>query len=254
MFLTVSRDTTALSEWKPVTVSLLGECRVAVAGDYIRHVPFAYYRIAAYLVLEGQPQLRKRIGRLLWSDKSPARISDTLRQTVARVRRIQSAHGFRLVVADATSFWLAEDENVRCDLVELVDLVRNPTQASAPRLCELYDGEFLASLGAAGGEYDEWLAFHRSSIHDQVVSAVSKAILPDSELASPQREYCARRLLALDPCDEGAYRALMRGAAERGHLATVRHLFDECQRNLRTRLGIGPDLQTTQLYGKLSEA
>jgi len=237
-----------------VSVSLFGECRVSIGGKYLSSVPLGFFRIAAYILLEGrdQPQLRRRIARLLWSERNSAQASADIRQTAARIRRFQDEHGLHFIAADATSFWLVEDGHVSCDLVDFLDQLDNPTAMAGPRLCELYDGELLGSLGSAGAGFEEWLSFQRSSVHDEFIDTVSKAILPDSGLTRHQRDFCARRLLRVDPCDEGAYRALMRGAAEGGQMSGVRHLFDECTHRLMDELGVGPDRQTVQLFESLS--
>ena len=111
----------------------------------------------------------------------------------------------------------------------------------------------LGSLGSAGAGFEEWLSFQRPSLHDEFVDVVSRAIQPDSALTRQQRDFCARRLLRADPCHEGAYRALMRGAAESGHVSVVRHLFDDCTRKLMDELGVGPDEQTVRLFEALTK-
>lgn len=238
-----------------VSVALLGECRVSIGGNYLKGVPAGFYRIAAYLLLKArdQPQFRRGVGGLLWSDKSSTQVSADIRQTVARIRRFQSDQGFGFITADTTTLWLAKDENVSCDMIDFLDLLDNPSPASAPRLCELYDGELLGSLGSAGVGYEDWLSFQRSTIDNELITAVSQAILPGSGLPRDQRDFCAYRLLRMDPCDELAYRALMLGAAEGGRTSAVQDLFDECRRKLSTELGVGPDRQTVQLYEELTK-
>jgi DNA-binding SARP family transcriptional activator len=238
-----------------VSVSLFGECHVSVAGRYLSGVPFGFFRIIAYVLLEGrgQPVQRRGIGRLLWSESDPVQAGAAIRQTVARIRRFQAEHNFRFIGADATTVWL-EHGYINCDLVTFLDLLDVRSAEASVQLCGLYNGELLGSLGSAGAGFEEWLSFQRPNLHDEFVDAVSRALQPDSGLTQRQRDYCARRLLKVDPCHEGAYRALMRDAGLNGETLMVRRLFEECTRKLREDLGVGPDEQTVHLFQELTRA
>lgn len=236
-----------------VSVSLFGECHVSVAGRYLSGVPFGFFRIIAYVLLEGrrQPVQRRRMGRLLWSESDAAQANAAIRQTVARIRRFQSENGIRVIAADATSLWL-EDGGAACDLSAFLDRLEGREASDSVALCELYNGELLGSLGSAGADFEEWLSFQRPNLHDVFVEAVSRAIVPESGLTQQQRDFCARRLLKANSCHEGAYRALMRDAAAKGETSVVRHLFEECTRKLREEFGVGPDEQTVLLFQELT--
>lgn len=238
-----------------VSISLFGDCHISMGGKYLRSIPFGFFRIASYILLEGrgQPVLRRSMGRILWSESDPAQASADIRQTVARIRRFQVQSGFRFIVADATTLWLVRDGHVFCDLIAFLDHLASPLPTAAVRLCELYNGELLGSLGSAGAAFEEWLSFQRPNLHDQFVTTVSRSILPNTGLTREQRDFCARRLLKVDPCHEGAYRALMRGAAESGQISAVRHLFEDCSRKLMDELGIRPDEQTVKLFDDLTK-
>ncbi|HEV7719019.1 MAG TPA: BTAD domain-containing putative transcriptional regulator [Arsenicitalea sp.] len=213
-------------------------------------VPSGFYRVAAYILLAGRdrPVLRQRIGHLLWSESDPARAGADLRQVLARIRRYQAEHGFLFITATATTLSLSGDSNVFCDLAAFIEELRNPEVESSVRLCELYRGDLLESQASAGSEFEEWLFFQRSRLRDEFIDNISLAILPDSGLTAQERTFCARRLTEVDPCNEGAYRALMWGAAESGQLSKVRHLFDVCSRRLRDELGVDPDEETVELF------
>jgi DNA-binding SARP family transcriptional activator len=196
--------------------------------------------------------LRQRIGHLLWSESDAARASADLRQVMARIRRFQAEHNFDFISANTTTVAIVRDPSVSCDLADFLDqLELNGVEASV-RLCELYRGELLESQGSAGSEFEEWLFFQRNRLRDAFIDAISLAILPDSGLTSQQRNFCARRLTEVDPCHEGAYRALMWGAAENGQLSKIRHLFDTVSRRLRDELGVDPDEKTVELFHTLT--
>lgn len=238
-----------------ISIRLLGECQVARGERYLAGIPFGFYRIGAYLLLEGRgrPALRWRIGRLIWSENDPARASTDLRQAIARIRRFQAAHGFFFLVSDPMRLSLAHDPRVHCDLQILLELLDSPDPTlNAPTICALYDGRLLEVPGTAGLDFEEWLRFQRERLRDRVVGVLSNAIGPGGPLSPTERDVCARHLLSIDPCHEDAYRALMQMAADNGQTSVVRHLFDECTRRLREDLGVAPDEQTVQLYRQLT--
>ncbi len=236
-----------------VTIRLLGDCQVIVDGKHVSSVPRGLYAVAAYLLIEGagHPMQRRSIGQILWSENEASKANADVRQTIARIRRFQAKHNIRFIEADSTMLWFAEDPEVSCDLVQVMALLEDPSASASVALCEIYGGELLGWFGSAGPSFEDWLSFQRSNLHDELIRTVSRAILPGTELTRQQRDRCARRLLKLDPCHEGAYRALMRGAAEMGEISTVRHLFEHCTQTLREDLGVTPDEETIRLFDQL---
>ncbi|MBU1336411.1 MAG: hypothetical protein KJ944_07450 [Alphaproteobacteria bacterium] len=235
-----------------VSILTLGDCLV-VSSDRVTTPPVNFLRIATYILLEGhgRPVLRRRIGDLIWSDNSSMRASADVRQSIARIRRFQVEHGFQLLRADARMAWLNFQDGLYFDLDEFVKLLANPSPTSWVRMCEVYNGELLASLGAAGELYEEWLSYRRAALRNHFIISISQAVLPDSPLSAQDRHYCASRLLVIDPYHEGAYRALMRDAAASGQYRLLRELFAHCVNTLKNDLGVDPEIETIQLYQSL---
>ncbi|MGV8854176.1 MAG: AfsR/SARP family transcriptional regulator [Devosia sp.] len=223
-----------------------------MAADRVTVPPVNLLRIAAYVLLEGRgrPVLRRRVGDLIWSDHDAERASADVRQSIARIRRFQSEYKFELLSANTQVVWLNTVEGVYFDLAEFVSLTANPGPASWVRMCEVYKGELLASISAAGEAYEEWLSYQRSALRNEFITNISKAVLLDSPLSASERRYCASRLLQIDPYHEGACRALMNDAAANGQTELVRELFTRCVRTLKTDLDVDPDVETIQLYQK----
>lgn len=237
-----------------VSLQLLGECRVFTGDRQLSSVPFGFFHIAAYVLLEGRGQTvaRRGIAQLLWSESGSAQANADIRQTIARIRRFQAEHSLNFLGADASVLWVTEGSDTHSDLAGLLAELDNPGRQSAVRLCELYGGDLLDTAGAGGDGFEEWLSFQRAQLHRAVADIVSRAISPAGDLTNRQRDFCARRLLTLDPCHEGAYRALMRGAAESGHISMVHSLFDDCTRRLSDDLGVGPEAETVRLFRELT--
>jgi DNA-binding SARP family transcriptional activator len=240
------------SEANKIRILTFGDCHVLQSGRLITP-PHNFLRIAAYVLLEGRgkPVLRRRIGDLIWSDNGSEQASADTRQAVSRIRRFQDDNDFRLLVTDPQMIWLNLDQSVYFDLADFVKLAATPGPKSWMRMCEIYDGDLLASLRAAGEGYEEWLSYQRTAMRHLFVSAISQAVLPDSPLSPHDRHLCASRLLQVDPYHEGAHRALMYDAAANGQFSFLRQIYEDCTRKLRSELGVDPDDETTRLYHRL---
>jgi len=60
-------------------------------------------------------------------------------------------------------------------------------------------------------------------------------------------------ILSVDPCNEPAYRVLMRCHAARGNLAAVHSVYQRCTSLLKEDLDVPPSSETTSLYKQLTE-
>jgi len=238
----------------PLTIQTFGDSLV-FAGDKLLHPPVNLLRILVYIILEGRGRgvPRRVIADLIWSDNGAEQASADIRQSLVRIRRFQEDHGLKLLGSDMLMLWLIQDSFVSIDLVEFITLMATPLPHAWVRMCELYRGDLLASLRPAGEGFEEWLAHQRSVLRYDFVSAITRAVMPDSGLNSDDRYLCASALLKIDPYHEGAERALLTSAAENGQLSYVRQSFEEFVLRLRKDLGVPPDEETITLYRRLVE-
>jgi DNA-binding SARP family transcriptional activator len=236
-------------------VRLFGDCRITIGDRTVPSVPNGFFRLAAYVLLEGhgRPVSRRRIGQLLWSEQTSLQANADIRQTIARIRRVQQANGFRFLANDSTLLWLIRDDEVSCDLADFLDAAEDPSEAAATAMLAIQSGDLLGSLPAAGEGFEEWLANQRVALDRVFVETLTRAVTAESALPRLQRDACARKLVDLDPCHEGAYRALMRTAGEAGDLVTLRHLYAECTRALLREIGERPEAETVNLYKSFSQ-
>jgi DNA-binding SARP family transcriptional activator len=234
------------------SIQTFGDCHVSVGGHLVT-APLNFLRFLVYVLLEGRgkPVLRRRVGDLIWSDGGSEQASADIRQSLVRIRRFQDEKNLHLLATDPNMVWLTLSEHIYFDLAEFMELAANPTPKAWVQMCEIYNGELLGSLRAAGEGFEEWLSYKRSALRYDFVSAISRAVLPDSPLTAHHRKFCAQRLLQVDPYHEGAHRALMHDAAANGQFSSLRQLYQECARRLRTELGVDPDEETVRLYQRL---
>lgn len=235
-----------------VSIQTFGDFSFSENGKPL-NPPFNLVRLLVYILLEGRgkPVMRRRVGDLIWSDNGFQQASADIRQALVRIRRFQQEHDLHLLAADARMAWLTLADDVYFDLAEFVELVANPTLPGCVQMCTIYNGELLSSLRAAGEGFEEWLSYQRTALRYDFVTAISKAVLPESALSSHDRHFCAQSLLRVDPYHEGAHRALMRVAAENGQFSFLRKLFGDFTHKLHNELGVNPDEETVRLYQRL---
>ncbi len=237
----------------PISVFVFGNYHVQSSGR-LTTPPLHLLRVLIFVLLEGQgkPVLRRHIRDLIWSDSGSEQANADIRQTMGRIRKFQQDHNFELLSADPQTVWLNPDQDIYIDLAEFIGLVASPSPKACVRMCEIYRGDLLGSSGSAGNGFEDWLAFQRTALLRQFNSAMSQALEIGTELTPQERYLCASRLLQLDPCHEGAHRALMSDAAAKGQFSLVKQLFNACSKQLHEELGVGPDDHTIRLYQELT--
>lgn len=249
-------DTTRASEPKHiprVSLNTLGVCSIAVDGIVQSTVPSSCFRIATYLLLSGSRMMmsRQRLKSIFWPDADLEKASANLRQNLVRIRRFQDENNFRLIGSNFTLVYLMPD-GIDWDLREFLDALESEDEASIVSACEFYGGDLLADIGASSPEFEEWLSEQRERLRGTLIEKLAGALGDDTILSPAARSLCARKLLAVDPCNEQAFQTLMTEAAEQGDHARLRHLFERCERQLMNEFGVGSSAGTRGLYSQLS--
>lgn len=238
-----------------VRINVLGGCGVSVDGIPMAGVPSSFFRIVAYVLVSGHnfSVTRQRLSGVMWPDIDQAKANGNLRQVLSRVRHLQTQLGVSFLQSNfSTVFIPAIRGSVYCDLLELLHVLPRGHETSAVAISALYTGDLLVDIADSGPDFEEWLSEHRETLRDQVVNQLTSAVQDDSALREDDRAISATRLLAIEPCSEDAYRALMIIASSRGQAGRVRTLYDSCQRRLMHDLGVRPSRETSELYALLT--
>ena len=128
-------------------------------------------------------------------------------------------------------------------------LIGEGTPQALAQAITLYRGDLLDGLGVRDPAFEEWLLLERQRLRDLAREAL--AVLLDQHMATGAHDSAAaaaRRLLALDPLREAAYRALMQIYAEHGQTAQALKQYQFCRDTLQRELGVKPEPETEQLY------
>jgi DNA-binding SARP family transcriptional activator/Tfp pilus assembly protein PilF len=200
-------------------------------------------QLLAYLATHGsQRHSREKLANLLWADRADAQARDSLRQSLAAIRKAFRTIGLDPLLADRTSVGLS------CpDLY--VDVVHFTQDTSDPALAKLYQGPFLQGFDTSTPEFENWAAQERQRIDalaEQRVCAASTTDMSPEDAEAVLR--LGRRLLAQDPLLEPVYRATMRLLSARGDRVAALKVYATCRDTLRDDLGTEPDHETERLY------
>src|SRR4051794_17055192 len=166
--------------------------------------------LLAYLALRpGRPQGRDRLTGLFWSESGEAQARASLRQALAVLRQQLGPHRALILASDGETLALAPD-GLATDVTELESCLASGDRDGLERAVALYEGDLLDGFQAPREPLlEEWLIAERQRLRERALAAMA-ALLPAAEAAGPP-EAAVRlglRILALDPLQEAAHRAL----------------------------------------------
>jgi DNA-binding SARP family transcriptional activator len=217
--------------------------------------------IFKYLLLNRrQPVAREALIERFWPEAEPEAARNNLNVAIHRLRRALGRDGFpfvlfsdgryllnpKLVVsidADAFLAHATRATELERDL-DLVGAIREYTACVA-----LYQGELLAE-DCHG--YDEWLLPLRQQFRDRYLHVLDRLgrIHFDRQDVPHCTTTCAK-ILAVDACNEGAHRMLMRCYARLGQPQLAQRQYQTCIQVLNRVLGIPASPETTELYRQI---
>jgi DNA-binding SARP family transcriptional activator/SAM-dependent methyltransferase len=233
---------------------VLGELCVERDGERLRLPPSRRTRaLLAYLVLEPREHTRDRLVSLLWELSDDPRAA--LRWCLSRLRPVVDDESRKRLLADR--------ERVRLDLSAVdFDLARglalaerglaSGSRAALELALEAFRGELLEGLELAEAfRFQAWCTAQREAarrLHAQLLRA-----LLDRVAGEPEEELqILRRLLELEPADEGAHRQAMRLLVALGRPRQALAEYDLCRDVLRSCLGAAPAAETEALRRALA--
>ena len=130
-------------------------------------------------------------------------------------------------------------------MLEFERLARSRVPADLRQAAALFKGDLLATLEIHAPAFNEWLDVERERLRNLFVQAIDHLLETESDYD------LAHRLLALDPLNEGAHRALMRYYAERNQWTLAMRQFEACAAILKRELGASPEPATCKLRDRI---
>jgi ATP/maltotriose-dependent transcriptional regulator MalT/DNA-binding SARP family transcriptional activator len=208
------------------------------------------------LVHRGAPVAEERILEALWPDRPADKARSALQVAVSRARQVvdpPGAEGSAIRYSDRAYLLELEDRDV-------VDAERFAVVA-AEALATAGPGRRGALESAAAlwtgtplpeEEYADWATAWREELQ-ALLHRVLSALADEHRAAGDELAVAAvaRRLVALDPLDEGAHRTLITAHARTGRRSLALRQYLECRRLLVEGAGIEPDADTTGLQRRV---
>jgi DNA-binding SARP family transcriptional activator len=227
-----------------LTVRLLGGVAVVADGRELAGFDSARLReLLARLVLAGGEALdRAALAFALWPDSTETQARTNLRHLLHDLRRALPDTERYVEITPARLRW-------RSDAPAEVDVLAFLAACGA--------GDPAAALGHYGGDllpgaYDDAVLAERERLAglaaDGLRGLVAGAVAAGDDAAALA---WGRRLLALDPLAEDAYRTMMEVHARRGERAAALRLYHACVEMLARELDVEPSAATRRAYAAL---
>jgi DNA-binding SARP family transcriptional activator/Tfp pilus assembly protein PilF len=192
---------------------------------------------------------RERMAAMFWGDLAEERARHSLRQALTALRRDAA-------IVEASGETLRLDAGVcSSDAAEFTALAASTDPGELERAVALYAGTLLDGLSAKEQAFEEWLAAERARLAKAAAEAMAR--LAAHQAGQGEHETAVRllnRLLAVDPANEGARRALMRSLDALGRRGEALNQYHLCREVLLKQLQVEPDAATQALYDSLRKA
>ncbi|MEJ2185363.1 MAG: BTAD domain-containing putative transcriptional regulator [Gemmatimonadota bacterium] len=207
--------------------------------------------LLAYLAVSrpGCRHYRDTLLALLWPDLDTGSARHALRQALYHLRK---ELGEGVVLGGNQPGVFVDPERLWCDAVAFEEALAHGRLEIA---LELYRGEFLPGLYADGGpDFEQWVDSVREHLQAEAVAA-AWALTDQAQVAGDFREACAwaRRIVALEPCDEGGGRRLIRLLAATGQRSEALQVYEALAARLKRMLGLEPVPETRALAAAVRE-
>ena len=186
---------------------------------------------------------RDKIATLLWGDHGDEQARNSLRQSLAVLRKELGPIADRLLQARDEMLALQTRE-IGIDALELLAEADRQDISGLRRVAGLVRGELLADLTVNGESFEDWLAAERSRFGAAAIRLFDNLSQQETGIA---RIEAARQLLALDPLRESSHRMLMRAYMDQGDNGLALKQYEQCRALLRSELQIEPAKETQEL-------
>ena len=233
-------------------VNLFGKFEVTTAdGTPINIAGAKTQGLIAFLAMNmGMPPTRDRIVNLFWGDRFTDQARQSLRQAVAKLRRILPEGEAALVVEhDRIGF---NPDVVTVDVDRFSELADSEDANGAIEAVSLLRGPLLDGFYGQQSEFEDWISSERQRINElscKVLEKASAAALRNGDVAQALDH--ARRVTQLNPWSDAAQAVLLRLLAQDGERAQAIQHFKAYERTLHDELGISVGQELQELMAQI---
>ncbi len=225
-----------------LAVSLLGRAEVRYEGSLVgANVPPKTRALLAFILLNPLRRVEREAAAFsLWPDEPEAKALANLRRYLYRLtRNLLPVVKQPWLTATARFIAWQEDALVAFDVADFETATAPPIDAK--RAVDLYRGDLMES-------FDEpWVEPLRARLRERLTAVGHAALESREELQARSAIALAKRLVAHDPLDEVAVRALLQRRTEIGDRIGALREFDEFRKVAREEFGVEPSAETRAL-------
>lgn len=238
-----------------VTINLFGG--LSVIGEDGAQIPIRGAKtqgLVSYLALNmGMPPSRDRLMALFWGDRSTDQARQSLRQALAKLRRLLETGSPDVLQADPDRVGF-NAEKVRVDVEEFTRLASDGSPDAGISAAALVTGPLLEGLYGQHSDLEDWIVSERQRIATLAVRVFER--VAETHLRRGDRDEAlatARRLVALDPLREASQIVLIRVLAQSGERAAAIQQYQACEATLRAELGVAPGPELQKLMAEIRQ-
>jgi DNA-binding SARP family transcriptional activator/predicted ATPase len=226
-------------------VELLGGFRLTYDGQPVSGIYSRQQALLTCLILKRhRPLPRPQLAALFWPDSTDSQALTNLRRELHYLRRALPAANRLLLIEPASVGW--REGPPSCDVCDFEAAIERGSLDDLQDAVRVYAGDLLPEC------YDDWIVPERERLRAMLIDALKRLITGLEE----RRAYAdalqhARRLIALNPIEEDAYRSLMRLHALQGDRAAALRTYHTVATVLQRELQVEPDAETRAVYERL---
>jgi TolB-like protein/DNA-binding SARP family transcriptional activator len=206
------------------------------------------WALLAILALSpNQTMSRERLVGLLWADRGHEQARNSLRQSLAVLRRELGPNGSELIYSQDEALGLRA-EVLAVDVLQFMEGSTSEDLKTLRASAALYRGDMLANLALYESSFADWLDNERSLLKPVLLQLFDR--LSEQETGQARID-AAQRLVTLDPLREASQRTLMRALADAGEKGLALKQYEKCRDLLEHELGIEPAEETQGLKERI---
>lgn len=226
-----------------LTVALLGRAEIRYAGSIIgSNAPPKTVALLALILLSPARRIEREAAAFaLWPDEPEAKALANLRRYLHRLKRdLLPVVKKPWLTTTARSVAWQGDALVHFDVANFETATAPPIDAQ--RAVDLYRGDLMES-------FDEpWVEPTRARLRERLAAVGHAALDSRVELQARSAIVLAKRLIAHDPLDEVAVRALLERRIEIGDRIGALREFEQFRKLARDEFGVEPSQETRALH------
>src|SRR4051812_17777181 len=232
---------------KPLTLRVLGSVSIERGGQRLELPPSKKTRaLLGYLLIEAREHSREQLCSLFWDLPDDPR--GALRWSLSRLRPLLDDAGHPRIQADRERV-LIDVGGAQVDLHAAEALraagLEKASVAELRGAADLFRGQLLEGLELSEAfRFQAWCTARREqahTLHVEILRALS------AKLEGEEALQAARRLVELEPADEGAHRLVMSLLGKQGRPREAVAQYDSLREILRSTFGQSPSPETERV-------